>query len=141
MPPTKACVLVVDDDHDSREILSEYLTFVGFDVATASNGPEALRRAEDVRPDVVLMDIALPGTMDGLETTRRIGLHPVLKDAVVIAVTALANPGAHQKAMHAGCRSVILKPFDLTALAARIQQLVGQPPRPTRRRIGSVPSV
>jgi len=136
MPPAKACVLVVDDDIDNREMLSEYLTFAGFDVTTASNGAEALSRAQEVRPDVVLMDIAMPGTMDGLETTRRIRLHPDLKDAMVIAVTALAYPDARQKAMHAGCHAVIVKPFDLPALAARIEQLVGQHPGPTLRAAG-----
>lgn len=125
MPPAKACVLVVDNDTDNREMLSEYLTFAGFEVAAASNGVEAVSRAEEVRPQVVLMDIALPGTMDGLETTRRIKSNPVLKDAVVIAVTAMALSDTRQKALAAGCRAVVVKPFDLVALTARIEQLVG----------------
>ena len=128
MPSTKACVLVVDDDLDSREMLSEYLAFAGFDVTTACDGVQALSLAEEVRPHVVLMDIAMPGIMDGLETTRRIRSHPVLKDAVVIAVTAMAFPDSTQKAIHAGCRAVITKPFDLNALAARIEQLVAPIP-------------
>ena len=125
MPPAKACVLVVDDDTDNREMLSEYLSFAGFEVAAASNGLEAVSRAEEMRPHVVLMDIALRGTMDGLETARRIKSNPVLKDAVVIAVTALAFPDARQKALAAGCRAVFVKPFDLVALTERIEQLVG----------------
>ena len=126
MPHAKTCVLVVEDDTDNREMLSEYLSFAGFEVASASNGADAVRRAEEVHPQVVLMDIALPGTIDGLETTRRIRSNPVLKDAVVIAVTAMAFPDARQQALRAGCRAVIIKPFDLLALAARIEQLVGQ---------------
>ena len=127
MPPTKACVLVVDDDRDNREMLSEFLSFSGFDVSSASDGAEALSRAVALRPSVVLMDIALPGIMDGLETTRRIRLEPALKHAVVIAVTGLASPDTYQRAIYAGCRAVVTKPFDLMTLATRIEQLVGQP--------------
>ncbi|HUR35503.1 MAG TPA: response regulator [Vicinamibacterales bacterium] len=124
MPPTKACVLVVDDDLDSREMLSEYLTFAGFDVATAWDGETAIRRAVEVHPQVVLMDIALPGTMDGLETTRRLKADALLKGAVVIAVTAMAFSSDQQKALSVGCQAVVTKPFDLSALAERIQRLI-----------------
>ena len=126
MPPTKPSVLVVDDDPDSREILWEYLTFVGFDVATAPDGETAIARAAELHPHVVLMDLALGGTMDGFEATRRIRAHPVLKNAVVIAVTARAFAKDQQQARHAGCHAVVIKPYDLTALAERINRVVQQ---------------
>ena len=127
MPPTKASVLVADDDPDSREILWEYLTLVGFDVATAPDGETAIACAAELHPHVVLMDLALSGTMDGFEATRRIRAHPVLKNAVVIAVTALVFAKDQQQARRAGCHAVVTKPYDLTALAERISRLV--PPR------------
>jgi two-component system, cell cycle response regulator DivK len=117
-------VLVVDDSADNREMLAEYLTFRGFTVVTASDGAEALARAEELRPQVVLMDLGLPGPMDGWEATRRFKLHPVLKHTVVFAVTAHGFPVDQQRAMHAGCQAVFVKPYNLPALAARVQDVV-----------------
>src|SRR5678815_3395159 len=117
MPPTKACVLVVDDDRDNREMLSEFLSFSGFDVSSASDGAEALSRAVALRPSVVLMDIALPGIMDGLETTRRIRLEPALKHAVVIAVTGLASPDTYQRAIYALSLIHISEPTRLLSIS------------------------
>jgi len=65
-------ILVVDDPQRSLEMIAEYLSFIGFAVSTASDAVAALARAEQLRPDVVLMDLALPGAMDGWEATRRI---------------------------------------------------------------------
>lgn len=119
--PDKPSVLVVEDNRDSREMLAQHLAALGFTVTTAANSDEALARAEELRPNVVLMDLALPGTLDGWETTRRVRANPLLKHTVVIALTGHGF-GAHQeKAMHAGCHSVVLKPYDLDALVARIE--------------------
>jgi CheY-like chemotaxis protein len=114
-------VLVVDDHEDTRELLSEYLAHLGFAVATAHDGATALTRAERLQPDVVLMDLWLPGTMDGWEATRR--LKAMLKHLVVIAVTAHVWPQDHQKALHAGCQGVFTKPVNLAALAAQIAEV------------------
>ena len=119
--PDKPSVLVVEDHRDNREMLAEYLAALGFTVMTAANSDEALARAEEFHPDVVLMDLALPGKLDGWETTRRVKAHPLLKHTVVIAVTAHGFPAHQEKAMHAGCQSVVLKPYDLDALVARIE--------------------
>ena len=118
--PTKPTVLVVDDDPDSRDLLAEYLGIEGFEVTTASDGDEALHRFEQLHPQVVLMDLALPGAVDGWEATRRIKSHPIIKDVVVIAVTAHTFPKDQQRALHVGCDAVISKPLDVTALAWRI---------------------
>ncbi len=121
-----SAVLVVDDHADNRELLAEYLQFVGCTVATASNGAEALAKAEAMRPQVILMDLGLPGIMDGGETTRRIRSHPLLREAVMIAVTAHGFPADVQRAMHAGCRAVVIKPYDVEALAEQVKQVVAQ---------------
>ncbi len=123
--PLTLSILVVDDSVDNREMLGEYLTYRGFTVATASDGAEALARAEELRPHVVLMDLHLPGTMDGWEATRRMKAQPSLKHTPVIAVTAHAYPVDHERALRAGCRAVVVKPYDLPALVARIQTIVG----------------
>jgi two-component system cell cycle response regulator DivK len=117
-------VLVVDDDADNREMLADFLQFAGFEVTTAENGADAVTRAEEVRPAVVLMDLVMPGVLDGWEATRRIKSHPTLNATVVIAVTAHALPADVQKAMHAGCHAVVVKPYDLQALAASVERVI-----------------
>jgi len=118
-------VLVVDDDPDNRDVLAEYLRFCGFDVASACNGAEALSVARTVRPQVVLMDLAMPG-LDGYETTRRMKADPLTKDTVVCAVTALAMPADQQSARDAGCEAVFIKPIDVRLLADEIERLARQ---------------
>ena len=77
--PDKPSVLVVEDNRDNREMLAQYLAALGFTVTTAANSDEALARAEELRPNVVLMDLALPGTLDGWETTRRARANPAVE--------------------------------------------------------------
>jgi CheY-like chemotaxis protein len=84
-------VLVVDDYDDARELLGVILQHVGFDVLLAANGAEAVETARRNRPDVVVMDLFMPG-MDGIEATRRIRQDPALGDVPVIAYTARTTP-------------------------------------------------
>jgi len=115
-------VLVVDDDPDNREVLAEYLRFCGFEVCCACNGSESLSIARTIRPQVVLMDLAMPG-LDGYETTRRMKADPLTRNAVVCAVTALAMPADQQLARDAGCDAVFIKPVDVGLLVAEIERL------------------
>jgi two-component system, cell cycle response regulator DivK len=124
--PAKGSVLVVDDNDDNRDLVAEYLSLDGFDVTTAANGVEAVTRAEQLRPHLVLMDLALPGIIDGWEATRRIKASPTIKDTVVIAMTARAFPHEQQKAMHAGCHAVVTKPLDFTHLAALVETAISR---------------
>jgi len=121
-----ASVLVVDDNLDNRDLLAEYLTFVGCTVATVSTGAEAITVAEAVRPQVVLMDLGLPGGLDGWDATHRIKSHPLLNQTVVIAVTAHGFPAEVERAMRAGCHAVVVKPYDLVALGRHVQLLVSE---------------
>lgn len=121
-------VLIVEDHRDNRELLEQYLTFVGFAVETAKTGAEAIAVAEKMRPKVVLMDLGLPGAMDGWEATRQFMSHPVLKRSVVIAVTAHGFRADVEKAMRAGCHSVFIKPYDIVALAQEVQRVVSHRP-------------
>jgi two-component system, cell cycle response regulator DivK len=120
----KGSVLVVDDNTDSRELLAEFLAFAGFEVTTAVTGIDAVTVARRVRPQVVLMDLAMPGLMDGWEATRRIKTDPSLRDTVVMAVTAHAFPPEREKAMHAGCQAVFTKPCDLPMIAAHVDRTI-----------------
>ena len=123
MPTGPPTVLVVDDHTDGRELLAEFLAFAGFHVITASNAVDAIQLAEQHRPLVVLMDLSLPG-MDGLEATRRIKRHPLLKDTVVIAVTARAFPTDKEEAHEAGCLAVFVKPIQVGEVALYVHRII-----------------
>jgi CheY-like chemotaxis protein len=117
---SKPSVLVVDDSLDGREMLVEFLTFRRFQVAEARNGAEALDVARRVQPDIILMDLSMPG-VDGWEATRRLKADPLTQSAVIVAVTAHAFSPEHETARAAGCDVVIAKPFDLTVLADALE--------------------
>jgi CheY-like chemotaxis protein len=97
-------------------MLAEYLTFRGFRVTEAAHGAEAMATAQRVRPDVILMDLSLPG-MDGWEATRQLKSDPLTQATIIVAVTAHAFPPEREKARAAGCDGFIVKPYDLTSLA------------------------
>jgi two-component system cell cycle response regulator DivK len=107
--PRAPLVLVVDDYADAREMYAEYLRFTGFRVAEARNGQEALTRALELGPDVVLMDLALP-LMDGWEATRRLRTDPRTSRVLIVALTGHALAGHAEGARRAGCDAFVTKP-------------------------------
>ncbi len=118
-------VLVVDDEPEVREVLQEFLSGRGYEVTVAENGLAALAALEAQRPDLVLLDVAMPG-MDGVETLRRIvELQPPIP---VIMVTANADIGVTSKLLALGAVDYIPKPFDLDYLdqAVSIQVAAAQ---------------
>lgn len=98
-------VLLVEDDHDTREMYSEYLSYSGLRVTEAPSGRTALERVREQTPDVVVTDIAMPG-MDGLELSRRLRAQEPTRDVPIIAVTG--NPT--ERAREAGCNVMLEKP-------------------------------
>ena len=113
--PAAGRVLVVDDDLRLRRILSMFLSLEGFDVVTVANGEDALREVEDRPPDVVVMDVMMPG-IDGLEVCRR--MRGDSKPAVpVVMFTALSGDREAERARTAGANHLITKPFNLLGLA------------------------
>lgn len=117
-------VLVVDDVEHGREIFAEYMEFRGFRVATAADGMEALEKAFDLRPDIILMDLSLP-VLDGWEATRRLKQDERTRDIPVIALTAHALVSAHERAMEAGCSSVVTKPCLPRDLETEVRRQLG----------------
>ncbi|MEA2562041.1 MAG: two-component system, cell cycle response regulator DivK [Acidobacteriota bacterium] len=118
---TAPLVLVVDDVAHGREIFAEYLEFRGFRVATAADGLEALDKAFELLPDIILMDLSLP-QLDGWEATKRLKGDERTKMIPVIALTAHALASAHDKAMAAGCDSVVTKPCVPRDLEAEVRR-------------------
>lgn len=117
-----ALVLIVDDFQDGREMCVEYLSFLGYQAAEASDGFEALERARALRPDVILMDLSLPG-IDGWEATRRLKADPHTRHIPIVAVTAHALPGDSERARKAGCDAFVTKPCFLDELLEEIQRV------------------
>jgi CheY-like chemotaxis protein len=106
-------VLVVDDELEVRQILREFLSSRGYDVTAASGGAEAVAIVATVKPDLVLLDVAMPD-MDGVETLRRIvAIEPTL---AVIMVTANADIGTTSKLLALGAVDYVPKPIDLDYL-------------------------
>ena len=120
-------VLIVDDNEDNRQILIDLLSANGFQVLEALTGADAVDIAIREAPDLVLMDIQLPG-IDGHEATRRIKAIPALARTPVIAVTSYALAGDDRKAADAGCDAYITKPYSPRALLARVREILDGPP-------------
>ncbi len=116
-------ILLVEDAVDARELYAEYLSYAGFRVVTAVNGHEALRLARLLLPDLVLMDIKLPG-MDGLEATADLKRDPNLSHVPVVAITADASDEMCGRAREAGCSAFITKPALPQHLVTYITQLL-----------------
>jgi two-component system cell cycle response regulator DivK len=121
--PQAPLVLVVDDMDDGREICAEYLAFRQYRVATAVDGFEALAKAAELLPDIILMDLSLPG-IDGWETTRRLKGDDLTRHIPVVALTAHALRSAHDQAVEAGCDAVITKPVLPRDLEAEIRRIL-----------------
>ena len=116
-------VLVVDDMEDGREICAEYLAFRKYRVATAADGFEALAKAAELLPDIILMDLSLPG-IDGWEATRRLKGDDLTRHIPVVALTAHALRSAHDEAIEAGCHTVITKPVLPKDLEAEVRRIL-----------------
>ena len=104
-------VLLVEDTEDNRCMMRRLLEMSGYQVTEATNGVEAVRVAESVNPDVILMDLSLP-IVDGLAATRKIRQLPDLKNTPIIAVSAHDTADFHAEALASGCNAYITKPID-----------------------------
>jgi len=114
-------ILLVDDSDMVITTMRELLTYNGFEVETARNGLQALEKVPVVQPDIILMDIQMPG-LDGLEVTRRIRQNPLISKTIIIALSALAMPGDRERCLNAGADEYLSKPASLR----RIIQVIGE---------------
>jgi two-component system, cell cycle response regulator DivK len=117
-------VLVVDDHAEGREICAHMLAQAGFRVATAINGLDGLVKALSLRPDVIVMDLAMPD-LDGLDCTRQLATSSLTRDIPVIVLTAHGTREARDLAFAAGCRGFMVKPFLPELLIEEVGRLGG----------------
>jgi len=116
-------VLVVDDYQDAREMYAEYLSFSGFRVVEAGNGTEAVEKAFALLPDVILMDLSLPG-MDGWTATRQLKSDDRTRHIPVVALTGHALAGASEGARQAGCDAFVTKPCLPDELVLEVRRML-----------------
>ena len=116
-------VLIVDDYDDNREMYSSYLEFAGLRVAEASNGRDALTKTRELMPDLIVMDLSLPG-IDGWQATRAIKQDTNTRHILVLALTGHALEGASAGARDAGCDGFLTKPCLPEDLCREIQRML-----------------
>jgi two-component system cell cycle response regulator DivK len=122
-------ILYIEDNDDNVALMRTRLGRAGFTVLVAADAEQGLTMAAVERPDLILMDLGLPG-IDGWEATRRLKAAAETKHTPVIAVSAHAMAGDREKALEAGCDDYDTKPIDFARLRAKIQKLVLEhPPR------------
>ena len=120
---TKKKILVVDDTDWNRDLLVQLLED-DYDVVQAVDGAEGIRKTEEEKPDLILMDLGMP-VMDGWEATRKIKANDALKHIPIIAVTSHAMVGDEIDARKAGCDDYLPKPIDEDALLKKIKTFIG----------------
>ena len=124
MSTRKKRILVVDDNPRNLKLAFDVLEDAGYAVVEAVNAEEAQSMIDRNLPDLILMDIALPG-MDGLTLTRKIKANERTKHIRIIALTAFAMKGDDQKALAAGCDGYISKPIDIHQLPVQVAEILG----------------
>jgi CheY-like chemotaxis protein len=118
---SKATILVVDDNNDNVEILRAFLESRGFTIAEARDGRTALALMEEVKPDLVLLDVMMPG-MDGWEVCRVIKQHPQLGDTKVVMVTAKGGFEDKFEGLRSGADDYVVKPVDFKDLMHKVER-------------------
>ena len=113
-------ILIVEDQEDNRRIMRDLLLSGGFAVREAVNGIDGVKAAAEHRPDLILMDVQLPG-IDGYEATRRIKAMPEMQQTPIIIVTSYALSGDDQKAYAAGGDDYVAKPFSPRRLLEKVR--------------------
>lgn len=116
----KGRILLIEDNSQNAYLVSYLMTAREWDVTHAQDGREGLRLAEAEAPDLILLDIQLPG-MDGYEVARRLRSMAALRDIPIVAVTSYAMPGDRESCLEAGCTGYIEKPIDPGNFADQVE--------------------
>jgi two-component system, cell cycle response regulator DivK len=116
-------ILVVDDNRDNRELVVKVLKIRGYHIIEAVDGEDAMLKAVQEMPDLILMDISIP-RIDGYEVTRRLKSREAFRDVPIIALTAHAMSGDREKAFNAGCQGYVSKPINVRELPELIKSFI-----------------
>jgi len=116
-------ILCVEDNDESQYMMHRRLSRAGYEVKVSANGKQAVEWAKTLLPDLMLMDLNLPG-MDGWEATRLLKSQPETKHIPIIVVTGRIGESSHEKALAAGCDDYVTKPVDFQGLIGKIEALL-----------------
>lgn len=120
-------ILYVEDNLPNMLLVKRLVEVQGYELLEANDGKTGWETAVNERPDLILMDLYLPGELDGFELTHRIKNHPELCHIPVVALTAYDNPTTQEKARAAGCDGFLVKPADIRQIRGAIQQFLATP--------------
>jgi two-component system phosphate regulon response regulator PhoB len=118
-------VLIVDDHTEVRRLVEMTLRVGEYKVFQAQNGQEAIEAARKKKPDLIIMDIMMPGDMDGLEATRVLKDDPETKDSTIIMLTAKGQEFDKEKGFEAGAEDYFVKPFSPLELIKKVEEVLG----------------
>ncbi len=119
-------ILLIEDNAVNRRLAQFLLKSQGYEVWEVTSAPEAFESLKERRPDLILMDVQLPG-MDGLTATRQLKADPGTRDIPVLAVTSYAMKGDEAKALAAGCSGYVTKPIDKTLFLQAVAEALARP--------------
>lgn len=116
-------ILIIEDHADMRELLTWQVELMGFAALAAKQGAEGLQKAQSEKPDLIILDIMMPG-MDGWQAAQELKAHPATKDIPILAATALFRDVDLKTCMDSGCNGYIVKPFTFQELQAKVKELI-----------------
>ena len=116
-------ILIIEDHADMRELLTWQIELMGFAADTARQGREGLQKAQSGNPNLIILDIMMPG-MDGWEAARELRANAATKDIPILAATALFRDADLQNCLAAGCSGYIVKPFTFQELQGKVKELL-----------------
>jgi two-component system cell cycle response regulator DivK len=122
--PERAKILYIEDNRDNRSLVRRVLESEGYDVTEAANAEDALSSLKAGFPDLILMDINMPG-IDGYTLTAQIKSVPDYTSIPIIAMTANVMRGDRERSLQAGCDGYIQKPIDIDLLSQQIERFIG----------------
>jgi two-component system, cell cycle response regulator DivK len=117
----KGKILIIEDNEQNLYLATFLLERNGYEIVPARSGPEGIALADRIRPDLILLDIQLPG-MDGYAVARALRQNPALKDVPIVAVTSYTMVGDRERAMEAGCDAYIEKPINPDTFRDEIEE-------------------
>jgi CheY-like chemotaxis protein len=119
-------ILIVDDQVEVRELVQVTLEIGDYQILTAENGQQALEIAQTEHPDIILMDIMMPGSeIDGLEACRRLKANPVTAGITIVMLSARGQEGDIENGKIAGADDYFIKPFSPIALIEKVESVIG----------------
>lgn len=119
-------ILVIEDNSINASLLKDLLTFRGYRVHVAVNGEDGLEEVKKEKPDLIMMDIQLPG-MNGYDVTRILKGEPETSDIKIIATTAYALKGERERAFREGCDEYVSKPINTREIPKLVERFIGLP--------------